>query len=360
MRIIPAFDPSTPTTQPYISLGAADSGCKILLYNESNYNLKLDFYNGSNSILHAWEARYWTLDGDTPQVNWSVESVLAMTNPPISSVKGELYEPNEKLEGNYPVGLIRATTVGNPGGVTTSVASTNAIINDGNAIGTSIIESTVTGQSSSSVKIFNDGTGTIAELIGGILVQVVKLAATDPVLALGAASHLVEVLGNLQTDGTFTIANTTHSTSMRVDTSGNFFMKSVDNAEFALGVGNVDGSIIDAFAGATTFIKSPSDIQLQVPSGTTVAKIDGTGLNFNATGKGITWKTGDTLSVTHKFTGNGSGTYSHGCVTTPFAILPICTTVNSSMTMGVDSITTTQVHVTCGNAFTFTAVGFVG
>lgn len=202
MRIIPSFDPSVTTTQPYISVGAADANCKLLLYNESNYNLALDFQNGSSSILHAWEARYWTLDGDTPQVNWSIESILNLTNPPISSIKGELYGKNEKVEGSYPIALIRQASVGNPGGLQTSVNNAVGIVNDNNPVGSQMIEATLQGQTNSSWKFNNDATGQLSVLIGGILVQILKTANVDPVVTLGALSHMVEVLGDFKVDGT--------------------------------------------------------------------------------------------------------------------------------------------------------------
>ena len=212
MLPLPTFNPLDTTKYPQgigqMSVGAADSGSKILLYNESPVNLTLDFFNGNQSILHAWEARYWTLDGDTKQIEWYISASLNVTNPPISIIIGELYRPDEKVEGAYPMALIRQASVGNPGGLATTSSGTT-IVNDGNAAGVSIIETTVSGQTSSSVTLTNDALMKLAVVVAGMLVQVLKTSTTDPLLQLGAVSHLVEILGNLTVDGNTTLTGTT-------------------------------------------------------------------------------------------------------------------------------------------------------
>lgn len=104
MQIIPQFDPSQ-AANGVINVGAADAGSKILLYNKSPIDLNLDFYNGNQSIAHAKQARVWTLDGDTKEIGWSVESQQKVITPAMSLVQGELYGPLEVIDGTFPVHL---------------------------------------------------------------------------------------------------------------------------------------------------------------------------------------------------------------------------------------------------------------
>ena len=112
MQVIQQFDPSQ-ASKGVIAVGAADQGSKMLLYNKSPYDLQLDFLNGSQSIAHAKQARVWTLDGDTKQINWTVPSSQSVKNPPQSIVQGELYNPDEPVEGVYPVQLDTQTDLSN-------------------------------------------------------------------------------------------------------------------------------------------------------------------------------------------------------------------------------------------------------
>lgn len=155
MLPIPSFDPSASASGGSISVGAADPGAKILFYNESNYNLLLNFQNGNQDMLHAWEARWWPLDGNTPELEWSVDSVLQSLGPPISKVMGTLYAAGEQLPGTYPVSLIRQTNVGNVINTVGGIAS--GIQNDTNTAGFEIAEATVQGDNASAVALYNNG-----------------------------------------------------------------------------------------------------------------------------------------------------------------------------------------------------------
>jgi hypothetical protein len=120
--------------------------------------------------------------------------------------------------------------------------------------------------------------------------------------------------------------------------------------------------LIDANGALDTYIKTRTgggNIHFQVPGGTDCAAVGGGGLSFSGMGTGITWKTGDTLSGTHTFTGAATGTYTHGAGGTPFMVLPMQQT-SGSQTMGYDSITSTQVHITSGAGNSFKALTLLG
>lgn len=362
MRRIANFDPSKATTKPYIDVGAADTGSKVLLYNESPYNIDLDFFNGSASILHAWEARYWTLDGETKQVGWTIDSSLNVTNPPISLVMGEIYDPQEKLEGSYPMALIRQASVGNPGGIQTTTNTSVGIVNDNNPSGSQMIESTLSGQSASSVLMTNDGALTIKELIGGLLVQIVKTAASDPVVALGAASHLVEVLGNLQADGTLAVTGASTFTGLATFNGGatvnGTLTASVSTAQGIQAAAassasyNTDAAKTHDFKIGATRYAYVDNTGFHIDSGPTGTYID-VGTNCN----GFKFKNGETLVRIDSFTGSGSGTYNHATGTPPTVVLiQPNPSGGGSATTGSWSYTSTQVSVTMGAALSF--IGF--
>lgn len=148
MLPITPFDPSQ-VSGGSIALNATDPGARILFYNQSNKNIKLDFRNGNQDLLYAWEARYWTLDGNDDEIDWTTDSVLPGALP-ISRVSGTLYGPEEELPGTYPVQLIRQVSI------VAGIAS--AVQNDGNAAGTSLVEGTPSSDGVTATSITNIGT----------------------------------------------------------------------------------------------------------------------------------------------------------------------------------------------------------
>lgn len=198
MQRIISFNPGDNVTYPaqlgVINVGAADAGSKLLLYNETPYNLDLDFLNGNQSILHAWEARYWTLDGDTKQINWVIDSSLSVTSPPISLVMGELYGPTEKIEGTYPVALIRQI-----GDIAVSNNPASSLVNVSSASGTSVIS---IGDTNGTVfSLSNDGLLTISLDIAGVLTQIFKTSKIGSPLTIGALNQTVNAAGNFAVSG---------------------------------------------------------------------------------------------------------------------------------------------------------------
>lgn len=153
MRVIPSFDPAAQKNGT-ISVGSANEGSKILLYNLSIVNIQISFENGSTALLHAGEANYWILDGTTPTLDWAQYSILNTYQAAISQVTGTVYNPHEEITGTYPMSLTYQLNIGNAIPVSTA---TNSIINDGNAPATPIVEATPSGDSSSTVQLSNSG-----------------------------------------------------------------------------------------------------------------------------------------------------------------------------------------------------------
>ena len=207
MQRLPNIHPNDTSKYPnangVFNVGAADAGAKILIYNQTPLNLQLDFYNGATDTLHSWEANYWVLDGDTKEIGWSIDiDSLNVAQPPIETIFLTLYSASEKIPGTYPMALINQITVGNPGGTPSNVSN---LQNTGNAPGTNVVSVGSTGATGNTWTVSNDGLVSMFVTIAAALVQVLKTNASDPILQLGAAAHLIEILGNLQLDGSLAI-----------------------------------------------------------------------------------------------------------------------------------------------------------
>lgn len=64
---------------------------------------------------------------------------------------------------------------------------------------------------------------------------------------------------------------------------------------------------------------------------------------------------GGFMQAWSRFTGAATGTYSHGLGTTPNHVMPMAS-VSGSQTMGYDSATSTQVHITSFAGLSFSAL----
>jgi hypothetical protein len=396
-------------------IGAANEGSKILIYNASPLSFQLDFYNGSTDTLHPWEANPWTVDADTKEIGWQIDTdSLNVVTPPINTIFLTLYGKNEQLTGTYPVSLPYQTSLGG-GSTGTTTVSTNAIANDGNPAGTSIIESTVSGKASTTI-LTNDGLLNLLTLIAGTLTQLIKTQSVGNPLLLGAATTITEILGNLTVDGNEIVTGTslhTGNTSLStVSTSGLATLNSasVTNNETVGGTLGVTGNTtltgtlatgtITANNGATfaggdlalnahnitssnnivatsvqtatlneagnanswasvtnggpTRLQSTgagAQIAMQVPGGSTVLGIVANQMQLASTAT-FRLANGNQISGVSSFTGAGSGTFNHTYGSAPFFVIPMVSVVGSA-TLGYNTITATQVTITIGAALAF-------
>lgn len=373
MRIVGSFDPSM-STSGTIAVGAADSGAKVLLYNLSLVNLKLDFEDGNTALLHAGEANYWTLENFTPEISWDQFSILNAAQPAISEVSIVVYDAGEQLDGTYPMSLIHQINVGNPSGVNTNTVSStaNSITNDGSAVGATLIESTATGQTSSSIKLTNDGLLALNVIIAGALVQAIKTQNSGSLLQLGAAGKIVEIINNLLVDGALTVngAISTDGGTITTDGSGDL---TINNGKIASAAGTniqffINGSSQGFITGGgglntNTYLNAGSNLRV---NGTNVIGLSGTttllesgGGPVKISGVSLEFQDNSLLNQVHGFSGTGTGTFNHSCTSTPNNIQLTTNATGSTQTMGYDTVTSTQVHVTTGSSFAWRGLALV-
>jgi hypothetical protein len=339
MQRLPNVHPSNTILYPngigMFAVGAANEGSKILIYNASALSFQLDFLNGQTDTLHPWEANWWPLDGDTKQIQWAIDTdSLNVSTPPITTIFLTLYGAQEKLTGTYPVSLPYQTSLGG-GQTSTNVTSTNnAIVNDGNTAGTSIIETTVVGKPSTTI-LTNDGILNLMTLIAGTLQQLIKTQAIGNPLLLGLSATITEVLGNLLVDGTLTVTGNSTlggTTSLGITTVGGGL--TMNGGDITMNSHNLVGPITMTGGVALT----SGDCNLNGHQLQNISR-----LNFSSSGS---------FTAIGFGSGTGTGTYTHGAGVVPQWV-GLSPHFVGSMTMGYDSETSTNVHVTCGAANAF-------
>ena len=152
--IVAVFDPATLVKDTFTVPQSSYAG-SMVVWNESNISLTLTFQTGDSAYIPAWGARkfYGSYGGSI--ITWEQQAQLASNQPPLSQVIVEVYAQGENTPDIFPQSLAsRQNNVGNASTVTTAASS---IQNDGNVAGTSVIESTVSGDIPSCVTFSNDG-----------------------------------------------------------------------------------------------------------------------------------------------------------------------------------------------------------
>ncbi len=222
------------------------------------------------------------------------------------------------------------------------------------SVGAATLDSTlaVTGTSAFTGDVTFNGAGNGITVTNNALVSG-TLTATGGATFNGAGNGIT-VANNLAVNGTTSLDNGAITT----DGSGNI-------TKWA-GLLQVSGTVPALSVGGNkTRIQAPSSgsINLQVPGATDILVATSSSVTTNVgltfVNSGIAWKTGDTISGTHTFTGTTTGTFTHGAGGTPFIVIPMCS-VNGSQTMGYDSITSTQVHITSAAGLGFKALCILG
>lgn len=163
---------------------------QVVFFNESGCGVQINFQGSAREgILPAgvWSKPIPVYNQDTA-INYQVLYVIP--NSPVSILYAVLYDADEvPLEtaalGNSPIGI--------SGNVTTSNVQT--LTNDGNSAPTQIIESTPSGQGSSSFSLNNDGSGFWQVLSANTLKQIINVVRGNTgsgkaVVTIGDATDL--------------------------------------------------------------------------------------------------------------------------------------------------------------------------
>ncbi len=172
------------------------------------------------------------------------------------------------------------------------------------------------------------------------------------------AGNSVTLAHNILVTGTASLENGAITT----DGSGDIVLGNAASYQGKDSGGTARGILYVSSGNVTALQAASTSIEFRNNSGNAQITINtggGSGALTFGSGNGITWKTGDTLSGTHTFTGTTTGTYTHGAGGTPFIVIPM-TDVSGSQSMGYDTVTSTQVHITSAGGLGFKALTLLG
>lgn len=325
MRIaIKSFDPTATTSgtvrNPLPQNQRVNGSYGYLLWaNESSVSLLVTV--GSDSFrIHPWELAKIDFTEPTQSVAWAQEVILTnAASAPISLCLVDAYTPDEPISAAFPIPLVRNTNVG--GVVTTSIVT--QLINDGNAAGTVVLETTPTGQATSAASLDNSGNFVIRGLdnsVWTVLFQIAAGGAGNSTQRFNTTLQLAKAQGGadaelvqLQSSDASPAARWTIN-----QTNGNSALKIVDNT-------NGSRALILYTNGQVGF-----------------AAMGNRGIQGFGT-----------------FAGAASGTYTHGLTVAPAAVSALQNVAGSTNTYGSDTYGSTTVHINVNaspQAFTAFAV----
>jgi hypothetical protein len=137
----------------------------VIIGNESGFTVIVSFDGtGLSRSLYPGTVDFFPIPSQRFNGNLILTPIANLSNVsswPGAYVQIDTVGVNEQVTGVYPFALVRNTNVGNA--VSTVNGGAQYIQNDGNPSGISIVESTVSGDSASSVEILNDGVMTLGQ-----------------------------------------------------------------------------------------------------------------------------------------------------------------------------------------------------
>lgn len=274
---------------------------------------------------------------------------------PTGIVLVTLYSVDENLpSGTWPISIPQSQVQSNVNNAT--------LVNTGNPSGTQVILITPTGSSGPTMRFLNDGTLVVATVVAGAPVDVIQvLPGSNPILKLGSSTtaveveHVLNVLSNLGVSGLCSL----DAGAFTSDGSGNVTAVSYTASTAAKGI------VLKTSPNTCQMIgdNASDTIIWDVPVGTRRMTLNSTGLHLSSSGmqfdcgsgNGVKLGNGQTIGGISSFTGSATGTFNHNFGSAPAWVIPM-TNVVGSQTMGYDSVTSTQVHVTVGAGLSFKAL----
>lgn len=316
-----------------------NSPATLQIYNDSGAGLMVTTINEGHSLyVPAGGWRAVTLTPGESGVSWVV--VYLIPNAPIASLLAIYYAPNEQVDevgtlGNSPIG----------GAIQASTSLTSTLSNEGNPSPTLVID---IGDLNFTdlFTLFNDGSCIWYVDQTGVKHLAIRVNNVGTPLQLGQAGDTSEVMGQLKIDQLLSAILGASITGGSIILTGN------GAGSLHLGV-IAQGDILDT-SGASTFLKAPTTVSVQVPSGTTIGSFTSSGLAMGANALSATRVNFAQSGFDHvgAFSGTGSGTFGTGLSVAPSAMFcDPCTVNGSSQTWGATIATSSGVTTGAGLAW---------
>lgn len=177
----------------------------VVIANESPYAVALQGPN-NNAWLPAWYENIFDMTGALGPLVMTPYLISNSSDAPSATALVTLYVLGDTIpQGAWPVALSRQTNIGNSG----AVGSVSTVQNDGNAPPTIFIESTPSGQATSSIAIANDGSLIVRTLDGSVWTDTLQIIPGN------AGLTVIQLGSNLVTDATNFGLNTQRITFQR-------------------------------------------------------------------------------------------------------------------------------------------------
>lgn len=302
------------------------------IFNESGSGLLIQFQTEGSAF--RLPAGGWTdkpIHAGEQGLQWTV--LYNLPNPPVTLLFVDYYYPGEPLPkvpvlGNSPIGI----------GGTVTTSSVQTLSNEGNAAQTLVIDIGQTGNTLL-ITINSDGSFSWSVLQSGVAHQVLKAQTSGNPLQIGKSGDVSEVLGQLTVDGVLFCGGNP------VVTNG-VWLQWKDSGGTARNIVQVDSGNSVNIDGVT----GTGAVVLSSTPGSAIFKVLSTGVSILAGTYGML--SGDTLARLGDAAGTGTGTVNHNLGAVPdFA--SVTTHTAGSQTVGYDSETSTQLHVTCGSGLAY-------
>lgn len=313
----------------------------VQIGNEASQPLKVEF-SGHSFWVPA--GGYGNVDaklfGFQGAIKLTPQMISSSANAPSTVALVNLYAPGEPIIDFNS--FVRLNNIGNG---TLPTSSTNTLVNDGSALGTQIIETTPTGQSTSAFAVSNDGSVIVRSLSNGIWSVVLQVTPGGPLVAFNAVFHGTAdaaTIANSVAAGNITAGNLDIGSGTFKSDGGTFL---TNGAGFLTAVAYSATGLHNNGIGNYAFAAAASNGAVYFDGG-----------NFRSTGAGtvflkaISFITGsNTINSISFFSGTGSGTFSHGLGITPLWVGITDNASGSSQTEGAASYGSTTVVITTGS-----------
>jgi hypothetical protein len=374
-----SFDPSVASNLPIINTLQGQQGF-LLIWNDSMISITIN-YGTYSRLCPAGTFTVITLYDAVAQFTWTQEFIFPNVGQAPSSIvyiEGATVDESDYISHmTFPMPLPRLSNIGNQ----VSTTSANSVINDGQAVGTQVVEGTPVGAGSSQLLLKNDGTGKLGD--GNLLINATQLTVQNgytidtTALAADALPSGVTLAASQVTTGALPSGVTLAASQVTAGalpsgvtlaasqvtagalpsgvTSPNYVKHSGDTMTGTLTLSAAEGG-----GNAQLLTLSPSDAatvwQVQQETSTQILKIQDTTsgnypIKFYTNGLvGLIAMGSNGLAGVTTFTGAAAGTYTHGLTEAPTTITALDNVTNSTNTLGCDTIGSTTVHMNVFNS----------
>lgn len=344
IRLVTSFDPSNPGAGTNFINNIQGNVGYLLITNDSMITIAIK-YQGYTRLSLAGTFSWIKIRQSVDSFDWAQVQVFPNVGSAPSSVvyvEGADVSEAEYVESMAtPVALPRLTNLGNTVPINTSATS---VVNDGNVVGTTVVEGTPAA-STSQLKLANDGTGYLGN--GNLLIGATQITAQNgytinpAVIGAGALGAGV--------------------------TMPNYVLKAGDTMSgtlvLAKALGGVDAELLQLQSSDASV---PARWTINMTTGNNALKIldntsGGVAMLFYTNAKiGLSSMGTQGFSGVGIFGGAATGTYTHGLTVVPATVLAMQKVLNATNTYGSDTYGSTSVHITVfASPQTFTALAIV-